>query len=231
VIAVERSQQGDDLDYYGVLGVPATASPAEVSRAYRRLVRALHPDTRPASAGVNADADVRRLAEVLHAYGVLGDAGRRAEYDRRRAEYDRHRAEQERRRAEQDRRRAEQDRRRAEQDRRRAEQDRRRAAPVRARPAGSPLGAGPLLRGGPGGPPLRAGPGAPPLRAGPVHRIPSAGSGAAAGPRSTGPDPIADRPQSTGWSRSSEPAGRPVEPDLADLIAQLEALLWRRFRW
>ncbi|MGI5193432.1 J domain-containing protein [Streptomyces sp. CA-288835] len=63
-------------DHYAVLDVPRDASAGEITSAYRRLVRLLHPDARPADP---AAAD--RLADVLAAYDTLGDAGRRAAYD------------------------------------------------------------------------------------------------------------------------------------------------------
>ena len=70
-----------DPDLYDVLGVAPTASASEITSAYRRLVRALHPDSRP-DAGLAAGA---RLGEVLAAYHVLHDDGRRASYDERRS--------------------------------------------------------------------------------------------------------------------------------------------------
>jgi hypothetical protein len=46
-----------------ILGVPATASDTEITAAYRRLVRAYHPDgPRP---------DAHRFADVLRAYRLL----------------------------------------------------------------------------------------------------------------------------------------------------------------
>ncbi|NIH88330.1 J domain-containing protein [Amycolatopsis granulosa] len=51
------------MDPYAVLGVPRDATPAQISAAYRRLVRELHPDA--------ADPDPERLAEVLAAYRAL----------------------------------------------------------------------------------------------------------------------------------------------------------------
>lgn len=67
-------------DFYAVLDVSRDASAGEITSAYRRLVRLLHPDARPAD---SAAAD--RLADVLAAYDTLGDPGRRAAYDARRA--------------------------------------------------------------------------------------------------------------------------------------------------
>ncbi|WP_448628059.1 DnaJ C-terminal domain-containing protein [Geodermatophilus sp. URMC 64] len=64
-----------DKDYYRVLGVEASASDKEITRAYRRLARELHPDTNP-DAG-----DGERFREVTSAYEVLHDPARRREYD------------------------------------------------------------------------------------------------------------------------------------------------------
>ncbi|WP_415857418.1 J domain-containing protein [Sinomonas sp. G460-2] len=70
-------------DFYSVLGVDRAATDEEIRRAFRRLVRELHPD---GQAGEGADPE--RLREVLEAYSVLGRRDRRAAYDQalRRAE-------------------------------------------------------------------------------------------------------------------------------------------------
>ena len=65
-----------EKDYYAVLGVPATATPKEITKAYRKLARELHPDKNP-----NNAAAEERFKEVSAAYDVLGDETRRAEYD------------------------------------------------------------------------------------------------------------------------------------------------------
>ena len=62
-----------EKDYYGVLGVSSTASPKEITKAYRKLARSHHPD---AKGGNEA-----RFKEVSAAYDVLGDDAKREEYD------------------------------------------------------------------------------------------------------------------------------------------------------
>jgi molecular chaperone DnaJ len=64
-------------DHYAVLGVERDASPAEVKQAYRRLALDSHPDRFPGDP--DAETRFRRISE---AYAVLGDAAKRARYDR-----------------------------------------------------------------------------------------------------------------------------------------------------
>jgi DnaJ-class molecular chaperone len=62
---------------YDVLGVPKGASEAEVKKAFRRAAKQHHPDR-------NRD-DPRapeRFAELNSAYEILGDTGKRAQFDR-----------------------------------------------------------------------------------------------------------------------------------------------------
>jgi len=62
-----------ETDYYKALGVPSTATDKEITRAYRKLAKAHHPDTNPGSED--------RFKEISSAYDVLGDAAKRKEYD------------------------------------------------------------------------------------------------------------------------------------------------------
>jgi curved DNA-binding protein len=63
-------------DYYAVLGVPRTASQAEIKKAYRKLARLHHPDAKPGD-----KASERRFKEVNEANEVLGDPAKRRQYD------------------------------------------------------------------------------------------------------------------------------------------------------
>lgn len=68
-----------DKDYYAVLGVSETANAEEITRAYRRLARQLHPDANPGD-----KAAEERFKEVSAAYDVIGDPAKRTEYDKAR---------------------------------------------------------------------------------------------------------------------------------------------------
>lgn len=68
-------QRAHEPDHYATLGIPPTASPAEVRAAYRRRSRDTHPD-RNATPGAH-----RAMAAVNAAYAVLSDPARREDYD------------------------------------------------------------------------------------------------------------------------------------------------------
>ena len=62
-----------EKDYYKVLGLTSSATAKEITRAYRKLAKELHPDTNPGSE--------EKFKEVSGAYDVLGDAEKRKEFD------------------------------------------------------------------------------------------------------------------------------------------------------
>lgn len=70
-------------DYYAVLGVPRTASASDIKKAYRKLAREHHPDTKPGDASAE-----RRFKEVNEAHAVLSDKDKRALYDRLGADWE-----------------------------------------------------------------------------------------------------------------------------------------------
>ena len=65
-----------EKDYYAVLGVTDSASPKDVTKAYRKLARELHPDKNPDDSSAE-----ERFKVVSAAYEVLGDETKRREYD------------------------------------------------------------------------------------------------------------------------------------------------------
>jgi curved DNA-binding protein CbpA len=69
------------FDPYATLGVAATASQDQITHAYRRKLRALHPDTRDASTLADPAAD-EQLRRIMAAYAFLRDRARRAACDR-----------------------------------------------------------------------------------------------------------------------------------------------------
>jgi molecular chaperone DnaJ len=63
-------------DYYEILGVPRTANPDEIKKAYRKAAMKYHPDRNPN----NKEAE-EKFKEAAEAYEVLGDQTKRQRYD------------------------------------------------------------------------------------------------------------------------------------------------------
>ena len=64
-------------DMYETLGVPKTASEADITKAYRALARKYHPDRNPGDKEAEA-----KFKEIQNAYDVLSDTAKRANYDK-----------------------------------------------------------------------------------------------------------------------------------------------------
>jgi len=73
---VTAQREWFEKDYYSILGVSGDASAKEITTAYRKLARSLHPDANPGD-----PAAEERFKEVSAAYDVVGDADKRKEYD------------------------------------------------------------------------------------------------------------------------------------------------------
>ena len=63
-------------DPYEVLGVPKSASEAEIKKAFRGLAKKHHPDTKGGDAGAK-----KKFQEISAAYDIVGDKEKRAKFD------------------------------------------------------------------------------------------------------------------------------------------------------
>ena len=66
-------------DFYKILGVDKGASQADLKKAYRKLARANHPDSKPGD-----KAAEERFKAIAEAYDVVGDEEKRKQYDQTR---------------------------------------------------------------------------------------------------------------------------------------------------
>src|SRR3954454_22101298 len=64
-------------DLYKKLGVAENSDDAAIKKAYRKLAKEYHPDITG-----NDKKKTERFKEINEAYAVLGDTGKRGEYDR-----------------------------------------------------------------------------------------------------------------------------------------------------
>lgn len=67
----------DKRDYYEILGVSKNASADEIKKAYRKVAMQYHPDRNPGDKQAE-----EKFKEAAEAYEILGDADKKAQYDR-----------------------------------------------------------------------------------------------------------------------------------------------------
>ena len=72
----EPQREWFEKDFYKVLGVAENASDKDITKAYRKLARELHPDKNPGDTAAE-----ERFKEVSVAYDVVGDEEKRKRYD------------------------------------------------------------------------------------------------------------------------------------------------------
>ena len=73
---MEPQREWFEKDYYKILGVAEDVSASDITKAYRKLAKKLHPDANPGDQAVE-----ERFKEVASAYDVLGDDSKRKSYD------------------------------------------------------------------------------------------------------------------------------------------------------
>jgi molecular chaperone DnaJ len=74
------SQDWFEKDFYSILGVPADADDGAVKKAYRKLAREWHPDSKPGDTTAE-----QKFKDIGEAYAVLSDPEQRKQYDAVRA--------------------------------------------------------------------------------------------------------------------------------------------------
>ena len=83
-----------DETYYTVLNVKEAASASEIKTAYRDIIKKVHPDTIATSAPYLRRIAEDKTKEIIEAYKVLSDFGKRRDYDTQLAAYRHENAEQ-----------------------------------------------------------------------------------------------------------------------------------------
>src|SRR5215469_10144851 len=63
-------------DYYEILGVPRSASDADIKKSFRKLAREYHPDV-----AKDKKKAEEKFKEINEAYEVLSDPSKRKKYD------------------------------------------------------------------------------------------------------------------------------------------------------
>ena len=67
-------------DYYGTLGLKKEATPEQIKKAYKELVRKWHPDKHTSDEAAKEKAD-KKFKEINEAYSILNDPKKKQQYD------------------------------------------------------------------------------------------------------------------------------------------------------
>jgi DnaJ homolog subfamily C member 17 len=81
-MAPEATSFDEDIDYYDFLSIEATATDAEIQRAYRRTNLKYHPDKFKPTPELNLEQAAAKLDLLQKILTVLKDPAKRADYDR-----------------------------------------------------------------------------------------------------------------------------------------------------
>lgn len=77
VIYLADAKGGPSRDFYKILGIAKSASPAEIKKAYRALSLKWHPDKNPDDISA-----IDKFTDVSAAYEALSDPDKRRKYDK-----------------------------------------------------------------------------------------------------------------------------------------------------
>jgi DnaJ family protein C protein 7 len=86
--ARKKEKLAKKKDYYAILGVPKTATDAEIKKAYKTLALKHHPDRNRGKSDVEQDEASNKFKDIAEAHGVLTDPEKKKMYDCGSMQYD-----------------------------------------------------------------------------------------------------------------------------------------------
>jgi len=86
--AKKKEKQAKKKDYYAILGVPRSATEADIKKAFKTLALQYHPDRNRNKNEVEQQVAGNKFKDIAEAHGVLADPEKRKMYDSGQMEYD-----------------------------------------------------------------------------------------------------------------------------------------------